>query len=67
MDIRGKEHKQGILAFMIELREANTKAILQETGLRALNSNNIMRGNLQHRGATQVLAEGSLTVDDCPD
>jgi len=62
-----KEHNQSILAFMIELREANTKAILRETVLRASSLDNIMRENLQHHGATQVLAEGSLTVDDCPE
>jgi hypothetical protein len=67
MDTRSKEHNQSILAFMIELREANTKAISQETVLRASNSNNIMRGNLQHHGATQVLATNPTTVDDCPD
>ena len=59
--------KQTILEFMIELREANTKAIPLETVLKSLNLDNIMRGNLQHHGATQVLAEGSLTVDDCRD
>ena len=59
--------KQTILEFMIELREVNTKGIPLETVLKSLSSNNIMRENLQHHGATQVLAEGSLSVDDCRD
>jgi len=59
--------KQTVLAFMIELRQANTKAISQETVSKSLNLDNIMRGNLQHLNETQVLAEGSLTVDDGPD
>ena len=60
--------KQTILEFMIELRGENTKAILQETVLKSLNLDNIMRGNLQRfHGATQVLATNQTTVDDGPD
>ena len=60
--------KQTILQFLRELREANTKGISQETTLKSLNLDNILHENLQLRhGATQVLAEGSLSVDDGPD
>ena len=59
--------KQTILDFMIELRKSNTKAILQETVLKSLSSNNTSRGNQRRHGATQVLAEESLSVGDCPD
>jgi hypothetical protein len=60
--------KQTILEFMIELREVNTNGTPQETVLKSLNLDNIMRGNLQRfHGATQVLATNQTTVDDGPD
>ena len=62
-----KEHKQTILEFMIELREANLNGTPQETVLKSLSSNNTSRGNQRRHGATQVLAEESLSVGDCPD
>jgi hypothetical protein len=67
MDTRSKEHNQSILEFMIELREANTKGILQETGLKSLSLDNTLSENKRLHGATQVLATDPTTVDDCPD
>jgi hypothetical protein len=64
MDTRIKEHKQGILAFMIELREANTKGILRETVLKSLSLDNTLSENKRLHGATQVLATDPTTFDD---
>jgi len=62
-----KEHKQSILEFMIELRQANTKAIPLETVLKSLNLDNTSRCNQRRHDMTQGLAEESLSVDDGPD